>query len=558
MAACSGAGPLGERRRAEMDRRTLLKRLAAASVLGAAGTAATQSPARAGLLDVLKYRALVPEIFTPLADPPTYTQAVVIGTGFGGAVSALRLAQAGIGVTMLERGSRWPSDPHRGVFANDVAVDGRGFWHRTSFTGVSGIPQIFDDFGGVLDVTSYAGIQVWRGAAVGGGSVVYTAATVQPEQRFFDAVFTNRVSYDEMNSLWWPLVRSMLKSSLMPADVYASDPFKHSRSWDDQVRKAGYTPQPIQGNWNWDIVRAENAGRSRRSATIGETNLGNSNGSKQDLTQNYLKQAEATGKAVIYPGHQVTLIGKDGAGRWTVAVQKIDPTGKTLLTRTLTCDYLVLGAGSVGTSELLVKAKALGTLPALNGFVGQGWGTNGDAAVVRSIDLNLLGSLQASPSASRILDETGDLPVTFENWIVPGLPISIGLSASLGMTLDPVRSNFTYNRSTGKVDLNWKQSDSDRSRAAMEAVNAKLAKANGTTAGFAPLAPSANTSFTAHPLGGAVLGDATDNVGRVKGYSRLYVMDGAAIPGNTGTVNPSLTIAALAERNIAAVIKAGG
>ncbi|MER2206150.1 MAG: GMC oxidoreductase, partial [Rhodococcus sp. (in: high G+C Gram-positive bacteria)] len=72
-----------------------------------------------------------------------------------------------------------------------------------------------------------------------------------------------------------------------------------------------------------------------------------------------------------------------------------------------------------------------------------------------------------------------------------------------------------------------------------------------------PFAKDVNSSFTAHPLGGAVLGKATDGYGRVKGYDGLYVMDGAAIPGSTGTVNPSLTITALAERNIAQIIKSG-
>ncbi|WP_343589367.1 GMC oxidoreductase [Paracidovorax wautersii] len=59
-------------------------------------------------------------------------------------------------------------------------------------------------------------------------------------------------------------------------------------------------------------------------------------------------------------------------------------------------------------------------------------------------------------------------------------------------------------------------------------------------------------------MGDAVLGKATDNFGRVQGYKGLHVMDGAAIPGSTGTVNPALTISALVERNIAAIIAAGG
>ena len=64
--------------------------------------------------------------------------------------------------------------------------------------------------------------------------------------------------------------------------------------------------------------------------------------------------------------------------------------------------------------------------------------------------------------------------------------------------------------------------------------------------------------WTAHPLGGAVLGRVADAHGRVRGHPGLYVMDGAGVPGSTGTANPSLTIAALAERNIEHILQSGG
>ena len=70
--------------------------------------------------------------------------------------------------------------------------------------------------------------------------------------------------------------------------------------------------------------------------------------------------------------------------------------------------------------------------------------------------------------------------------------------------------------------------------------------------------PGVGVDFTAHPLGGAVLGRTTDSYGRVRGHRGLYVLDGAAVPGSTATANPSLTITALAERNIAKILAERG
>jgi cholesterol oxidase len=63
------------------------------------------------------------------------------------------------------------------------------------------------------------------------------------------------------------------------------------------------------------------------------------------------------------------------------------------------------------------------------------------------------------------------------------------------------------------------------------------------------------SDFTYHPLGGMVLGDATDSYGRVNNYRKLYVIDGALLPRSAGGVNPALTIAALAERNVERILR---
>lgn len=180
-----------------MDRRTTLKSLG----LMAAGT----SLAAQAKLPPRDYSGIVPEVYAPVPRPPAHTDAIIIGSGFGGAVSALRLAQAGIRSTVLERGFQWPRSPSRDIFTQDVLPDGRGFWFRDQSKTVFGLPGTpIDSFGGVMDVTEYDHIDVWRGACVGGGSVIFTGAMPQPPRSYFDAIFEGRVSYDEMNAVFYP------------------------------------------------------------------------------------------------------------------------------------------------------------------------------------------------------------------------------------------------------------------------------------------------------------------------------------------------------------------
>ncbi|WP_327143228.1 GMC oxidoreductase [Nocardia sp. NBC_01327] len=541
-----------------MRRRAVLKAAGLAALLAGAGSGAAVRGAGVASANPLwnaLFQAWVPEIFAPLPDPPEHSEAIVIGSGFGAAVTALRLAEAGVQNTVLERGSRWPNDPWREIFTGDDLPDGRGFWHRTSFTGVTKVPMPFSDFGGVLDVTEFAGIDVWRGAAVGGGSIVFTGAMVAPPKHLFDSVFGGIVDYDELDRVYYPRVRDMLRLSTMPPDIYNSVPFTHSRVWDQQVRAAGYEPQANDSIFNWDVLRAELAGNSRSSATAARSNLGNSNGAKFDLNQNYLRYAEGTGRSAIFPGHRVDSIAQDANGKYVVSVTKLAPAGQVLATRTLTCDRLFLGAGSVGTSELLVRAQATGALPQLNEHIGDGWGTNGDVVLARA-ESSLAGVGSGVPSASRIADESG-MPLTLENWYVPGIPVDTGAIASLGIALDPTRARFGFDAARNAVGLSWPRGAQNAVVDACRAVDHRIAERAGSIVDYTPIGYDANAAFTAHPLGGAVLGQATDANGRVIGHPGLYVMDGAGIPGSTGTVNPSLTITALAERNIEAIIRAG-
>ncbi len=510
------------------------------------------------LLSSLYYRSLVPEVFVRSARPAAHSRNLVIGSGFGGAISAHRLSQAGESVTVLERGFQWPTSPWRSTFSNDTAPDGRAFWFKNKAELVTGFTATMDRFGGVMDATEYEHMTVWRGACVGGGSVIFTGVMIQPEQRYFDHIFQGTVDFAEMNATYYPRVRRMLNLSSMPDDIYQSAPFGHSRAWDTHVRKAGYTPTRIDSLFNWSVIRSELAGTSRKSATVGLSNHGNSNGAKFDLNQNYLKWALASGKVKLHSGMDVQSIGWDGK-RYVVDVLERSVTGQELARYTLTCDRLFLAAGSVGTSELLVKAQAQGTLGHLNEHTGEGWGTNGDAIVVRSFSA-IKGLTQGAASASKIHDTRSGMPVTFENWYAPGVPVDVGIVGSLGMVYDETnRGRFQYQPATGRVGLQWAAEGNADAFAAMTTVNNRIAAASGTVPGAWPFIGAVNgKNWTAHPLGGAVIGKVTDAHGRVKGHPGLYVMDGAGIPGSTGSVNPSLTISALAERNIEHIIRHGG
>jgi cholesterol oxidase len=134
--------------------------------------------------------------------------ALVIGSGFGGAVAALRLAHAGIHTVVLERGRRWPITPAGDTFATFEKPDGRAAW-LSPFSAIAPIEQQFgltpvqlDVFAGVLEGIVGRNILVGAGAGVGGGSLVYNAITIQPRRELLERVLPREIEYDEMDSIY--------------------------------------------------------------------------------------------------------------------------------------------------------------------------------------------------------------------------------------------------------------------------------------------------------------------------------------------------------------------
>lgn len=496
----------------------------------------------------------------PLLTPSTPIEteddipALIIGSGFGGAVTALRLGEAGIRTMVLEQGKRW--DSASAPFSPTFPPDGRSTWLRNKTILPFGPSSPIGKYTGVLDRVDYPNMKVYRGTAVGGGSIVYGGACLQPPEDLFYQIFPSGISYQELLP-HYERVRSLMRITTVPADIEAQPHYDYTRIVTQHATQAGLKTVDVDQAADWDIIRAEIAGTLPPSAIAGEVLYGGNSGFKNSLDKNYLPMAEATGYVRIHPLHRVINIATENSGKYVVTVEQIDETGDVIQTKEITATYLFLAAGSIGTTELLVKARELGNLPNLNEAVGQGWGTNGNIMFSREVDV-FTGKQQGGPLIKAILDyENRETPALIESVF---LPIGVECRCLLLFmnALETERGHFFYDTATHKAELMWPAGGNDRAaRAAVDFVE-RLNAANkgrlGLSAGraadipFSP--PDLIQDSTYAPLGGMVLDKACDLYGRVHGYPGMYVMDGSLLPGSCATASPSWTIAALAERNI--------
>ncbi|MEC4019904.1 GMC oxidoreductase [Streptomyces sp. H27-D2] len=487
----------------------------------------------------------------------THFHALVIGSGFGGSVAALRLGQAGVDTLVVERGREWPVAPAKPVFGSPNGITDTMFWFRRNARWPGMLPVPLTPSPGVLEVSEEDSLDIACGAAVGGGSVVYTGATLAPPQRYFDALYPSGLHYQEFTRTWYPKVRAMLGAGLMPQDVYDSAPFTHSRLWDRQMAKARFRTSPIDSTFDWDVVRRELAGTAPLSATVGDSDFGCGNGAKKSLTHSYLPDALATGNVQLRSLHEVRSIARRSDGRFSVAVRQLDFRGATIDTTEYTCAMLFVAAGTLNTNRLLVAARELGALPDLPATVGTGFGDNGDQLNLRSQPLKSVGASQGSPSASAAFfhHEFG-LPLLAENWVLPGYS-ALPATVTFTMTVDTDhRGTFRYDPRRRRVVLaDWTREKSAAAARATLDYSSRVVEANP---GSLPITLNNPRTMTGHPVGGCALGRCTDLEGRVKGNRGLYVMDGSLLPGNVGGANPSLTIAAVAERAMSRIVAAGG
>ena len=502
----------------------------------------------------------------------------MVGSGFGGSVSALRLAERGYRVAVLETGRRWRDQD----FARSAWQVRRYLW----------APAL--GLRGIVSFRSLDHVSVACGVGVGGGSLSYANTLLAPDDAVFDhPQWAGLRDWRVELAPHYAEARRVLGA--MPVlDDDPADRLLHSLA---ESRGAGYrkvdvgvflgspgttVPDPFLGG----------SGPSRTGCTrCGDCLLGCRVGAKNTLVKNYLYLAERLGVSVL-PGHEVTSVrpidGASGSTGYAVVATDSSRRFRQRPPRTLTAGGVVLAAGALGTTELLLRLRSAGDLPRVSSRVGSLFRTNGEYVpavrlprgtgpeVSRRVSITSIVRINEETSVETLVNgEHAGLMTKALTFPTPPGPTSRRTRQLVGLSL---RHPFTVldgllAGSRRTVMLLFMQSSRASLRLVLRdgrlrseqspdepvathlpiatEVARELAERTGGVA-LAQLAESlTGYGTTAHPLGGAVIG-ASPEVGvvdadhRVFGYEHLLVCDGSVVPANLGT-NPSLTITALTE-----------
>lgn len=298
---------------------------------------------------------------------------VVVGSGFGGAVAACRLAERGARVLVLERGRRWePADYPRGP------GDAWMWDHRRP-----------ERDNGWIDLRVFGRMSVAQGAAVGGGSLIYANVCVDAVPGAFAQGWPPEVTWEEMQP-YFAHVGAMLGARPVPAGQRTA----RWRLMEDAAEKAGMRARlrelplavTFDDDWHYGLADPFDGKHSRPFVNAhgavqgtcvhcGHCDIGCQVRAKNTLDLNYLAVAERHG-AEVRPLHLVTALARDGDG-WRVHFDRLHEGQR--LPGDVRARRVVLAAGSLNTTELLLRCRdVLGTLPDLPRALGRNWSANAD------------------------------------------------------------------------------------------------------------------------------------------------------------------------------------
>ena len=531
-------------------------------------------------------------------------EAVIVGSGFGGSVTAYRLAEAGKSVCLLERGKPYPP----GSFPRDPLGFSKNFWDPSR------------GLYGMFNVWSFKGIDALISSGLGGGSLIYANVMIRKDERWF--------AHEDGED--WPVSRAdlephydrcerMLAVQKYPLDVepYASTPktlaFREAANreghgkWflpDLAVTFANDGDQPVPG----EPIREEHPnlhGRTRYTCRlVGECDVGCNYGSKNSLDYTYLSAAQRAGADLRSCCEVKAFRPRDGGG-FEVDYVVHDPEAgpAAAAPKTLTTDTLVISAGTLGSTYLLLKNRdafgglspALGTHfcgngdlltfalrcreeidpafgPVITSAVRFGDELDGDGSTGRGFYIEDAGypnflswMLQAADEPRALWLWRKTVFRLLKKWIqrkpepdvsaaaasfLGDSKLSAGLLPLLGMGRDVPEGRMHL--VDGLLEVDWSKDGAskayfDKLRGTMQALADEL----GGTFQDNPLWWLSKV-ITVHALGGCPMANdrgqgVVDAWGRVHGVPGLHVADGSVMPGPVGP-NPSLTIAALADR----------
>jgi cholesterol oxidase len=518
---------------------------------------------------------------------------VVVGSGYGGGVAAARLARAGKRVAVLERGREYMT----GEFP-------RRFPELREQLQLTGRRVRMGSPTGLYDVRLGEDMHILVGCGLGGGSLINAGVALRPDPRVFaDPAWPEAVARDDLLDAGYARAERWVRP--------ARDPKAAERTKYQALARAGtalgngsLVAAPVAVSFA-DTVNP--AGVAQPACTgCGDCCGGCNAGSKNTVALTYLPEAARHG-AEIFTHAKVCRVAKSGDGRWEVHLERLDQPadgasgldGKARLR--VTADIVVLAAGTLGSTEILLRSQAAGL--ALSDRLGRSFSANGDIIAFgyggkRRIDAIGVGhpprieghDVGASVSGQiEIVDETclGN-SLTIQEGVLPSalaplLPVLfipngrlLGALQSLvsGVYKGPFANLQTFfavshDSASGRlvleddrIALSWPAAGDEPVYKRLDAALATLVEAVGGSYVKNPLAGTmmGRQPATAHPLGGCGMGrDRSDGVidhqcrvfdagaGAADAHRGLYVMDGSIMPRSLG-VNPLLTITALAER----------
>ncbi|WKS94599.1 GMC oxidoreductase [Riemerella columbina] len=480
---------------------------------------------------------------------------IIIGSGYGGAVAALRLCEQGHKVTILEMGLDW--NKAKIPFSKMMNPGKSAAWLRTKT--IAPFLNIFalKKFTGVLDRLDFENIKIWLGRGVGGGSLVNGGIAPTPKKEYFKSIFPN-LDADLFYNQYFPLARKELRVELPPEDFIKNCPYyQFTQVGFSEAKKAGFETTMVPNTYDFGYMQKEYRGEVPASALGGEVIYGNNYG-KNDLTKTYLRKALETGNLEILDLHQVHFIEQTENHQFRLKVSQISTEGEVLVTKNFNCSKLFVCAGTMGTNALLLKSQHLGKLK-IDQNVGKKWGNNGNFMTGRNWVNPMKGGTGVKQSTIPVgaIDHWEHPQHQFFAEIAP-LPMGMDVATALYLMVNKIKSygEIYFDAKKQDIAIKWDKTNYQSFQENAKYFVRKMNKANGGTRAHLLFHNGWGYDICYHPLGGVVLGEATDRYGRLKGHTNLYVLDGALIPGGVG-VNPFVTITAIAEYCMAHLLQEG-